>query len=152
MKYESGQILTYQVDAKRCGVCKVIKVTQKDEDEIISLIVYRFWSEQQPTEDDLKELSPFIIHVPVAKAGVDHSNCTLIKNDEVSEDELKGYNNWLKAWQEGKTSFFPLTISASVDYIFEDKSRDFCETPNGNSHQSNLLKQRLQREGMGVPF
>lgn len=140
MNYESGMLLAFKWNADTFGVCKVLKVTETRKDPIISIITYSNWFETMPENVDTAALKSMVVHMPMLLPAMEMSECTPIGTADVTPEELDGYENWVRAWEDRRAGFFDRSISDAVDHIMEA----MAEVDNGG--QDSVYRERLMRK------
>jgi hypothetical protein len=75
------------------GVTKILALEKK----VVHVRMYTDKFDTKPTKLNSKNLSMMIGHAPMAREGFLNSNAELVAIEKVSEDELEGYNYFIKA-------------------------------------------------------
>ena len=75
------------------GVTKILAL----DDIMVHIRQYSNTFETKPTAINTSELNYFIGHIPMAKSGFRLDKQELLKVEKVQENELEGYNYYLKA-------------------------------------------------------
>ncbi len=147
MNYEPGMLLAFKWDPDSFGICKVLKITETKKEPIINIITYSNWFETLPENINPEQLKPLVIHMPMLLSAMEQSGCTPVGSAEVKPEELRGYENWLSAWQERRSGFFDKSIAESIDHILESMARV------DNGPQDSIFKERLMRRWQeNMPF
>ncbi len=139
MNYEPGMLLAFKWDTDTYGICKVLKITETKKEPIVNIITYSNWFQTLPETIDPDEIKPLVIHMPMILSAMEKSGCKPIGTAEVKPEELQGYENWVRAWNERRSGFFERSIAESVDQILESMAHV------DNTPEDSVFKERLMR-------
>jgi len=145
MDFKPGMLLAFKWDANSYGICKVAGITETSKEPIIGIVTYSNCYESVPENLDPSELKPMVIHMPMYLPAMQASDCEEIGTAEVTEDEAKGYDNWLTAWKDRRTGFYERDIPSSIDYIIEQ----MAQVDNASSEDS-MFRDRLMQRFQGM--
>lgn len=137
-KYEPGTLLAFKWDADSYGVCKVLKITETRKEPIINIVTYSNSFSALPENIDAGQLKPMVVHMPMLMPAMELSDCTPVGKADVQPEELRGYENWLAAWQERRSGFFTRSIADAVDEILEHMA-------NVDSPEDSVYRERLMQ-------
>ncbi|MDT3702281.1 MAG: hypothetical protein ROZ36_04435 [Thermincola sp.] len=141
MNFEPGMLIAFRWSQTTYGVCKVLQITETRKEPIINVVTYSNTLEQIPENIDVSALKTLVVHMPMLLPAMLMSECTHIGTAPVTPEELRGYENWLAAWQERQAGYFDRPIPDSVDQIMEA----MAQVDGGGADQSGY-RDRLMRK------
>ncbi len=139
MDFKPGMLLAFNWDNDSYGVCKVTGVTETNKEPIIGVVTYSNYYDTVPEEIDPAELKPMVLHMPMYLPAMKASVCKEIGTADVTENEARGFNDWLKAWKDRRTGFFERSIPDSVDFILEQMAK-VDNAPEDQFYRKKLME------------
>ncbi len=118
MGFKPGDMCSFIDEDGLYGVLKILEISRNQEnDAIYSITVYQELFEEDPDEDDIEVLHPYIGHFPIAEKYFLSSEPRHIVQNVVNRRELGGFNEWVKLWKKGKAGIFELPITECIKNI-----------------------------------
>lgn len=120
---KAGDIVRFVFQDGAFGMAKILKVDTADDlpvpEPICHFLIYSHRTALPPTAGHIFEAKPYIAHLPVFLSGAMKSKCAAIGFEEVTEEELEGYNMWSMAFLNGEAGIFNLPLDEAIGTLLE---------------------------------